>query len=539
MSRHSARILVVDDHEDNLALLRLILSAQGYAIQCARDGAQALAMIQQQPPDLILLDLMMPHISGYEVIDRVRALGDDNYIPIMLITAKQDLADKVHGLNLGADDFLTKPVQAPELIARVRALLRLKQLQDALIRERNKNALLYQVGQQLNDTLDLDRVLATTLSLTLSLVGASGGSLMLRDEARNGWRCIAAGKTNALCELPGVSDLIMTRGLAGLALRTREPQLVEDAHHDARWLRLEDDSVHVRSALALPLLRDTLELGVLTLTHEQPHRFSAEIVPLAMAVAMQVASALHNASLYTRLKEAEAAREYVVHMLTHDLRAPLAGISGCLDVLARLPHDAEADEFIGMARRACAAQAELIDDILDVYRADAGLLELVRTRFAPVELAQPLRDHLAGAAAEKQLELSIDLPARPLLFADRDKILRVLINLVSNAIKFTRRGGVWVSAQPDADGQSVVFAVRDSGVGIRPEDVGRIFDRFFRAQSVGSRRGTGLGLSFCREVVLAHGGTIWAESTPETGTVIRFSLPLRSQEHGDMDHPDR
>lgn len=539
MSHHAARVLIVDDHEDNLALLQMILASQGYQLQCASDGPQALDLLRAEPPDLILLDVMMPRMSGYEVVQEVRAAQRDSYIPIMLITAKQDLADKVKGLDIGADDFLPKPVQSAELIARVRALLRLKQVQDELIRERNKNQLLYQVGQQLNRTLDVDQLISTTLNLMLPLVGATQGSVIMREPLQSTWRRIMAHTPGELPALPDASQVVIDRGLAGLALRARAPQLVEDTATDPRWLALHAGASPVRSALAIPLISEESELGVLTLTHSEPHRFSAELVPLVTAVAAQVSSALHNASLYTRLKAAEAAREYFVHMLTHDLRGPLSGIAGCLHVLGLSARDETEQQFLAMARRACAAQEELIDDILDVYRADSGLLALERTRFAPAALAEPVLDQLAGAAVERGITLTIDLPEAPLIEADRSKLGRVLINLVSNAIKFTRRGGVTVTAYVDAAAGAVEFAVRDTGAGIPPEDLPRIFDRFFRSARPGGRRGTGLGLSFCREVVLAHGGRIWAESAPETGTTMRFTIPCKGVQNDQVARADR
>ncbi len=529
-----ARILIVDDHEDNLDLLHMMLRSQGYIIFTASDGPQALELVRQQQPDLILLDVMMPRMSGYEVVEAVRAEQHLGYIPIMLITAKQDLSDKVKGLNVGADDFLPKPVQSAELIAKVRALLRLKQVQDELVQERNKNEMLYLVGQQLNGTLDVDELIGETLNLMVNMIGATQGTVIVKDPKRDSWRRIVA---RELVDMPVVRDAsvqIIAEGLAGLALRTGEPQLVEDTLHDARWLPLHDGVVRVRTALAIPLIRDRQELGVLTLTHNEPHRFGSEQLPIVLAVASQVISALHNASLYTQLKEAEAAREYFVHMLTHDLRGPLAGVMGCLHVLG-MGAKGETDlQFIDMARRACAAQEELISDILDVYRAESGLLELHKEPLQPNVLRDRVLDQLAGAAAERNLELVLDLPVEPTMLADVDKLMRVVINLVNNGIKFTRKGGVYVTVDCSADGLFAQFTVRDTGVGISAEDVVHIFDRFFQVKQKGTRRGSGLGLDFCREVVQAHGGRIWAESAVDVGTTFHFTIPLEGKDHEQM-----
>jgi signal transduction histidine kinase len=133
---------------------------------------------------------------------------------------------------------------------------------------------------------------------------------------------------------------------------------------------------------------------------------------------------------------------------------------------------------------------------------------------------------LAGAAAERHLTLEMDLPSVPRVCGDYNKLVRVLMNLVGNSLKFTRRGGVSITAEVnDGEGQ-VYLQVRDTGEGIRANDLEHIFDRFYQAPQPGDRRGTGLGLAFCREVITAHGGKIWADSTLGSGTVITATLPI-------------
>ena len=133
MGRDSvARILIVDDHEDNIELLRARLEARGYVIESAMDGEQALQDVEQSPPDLILLDVMMPRIDGFEVVRRLKANRSLPFIPIILQTALDSTEHKVEGLDAGADDYITKPINFAELEARVKSMLRIKRLQDAL-----------------------------------------------------------------------------------------------------------------------------------------------------------------------------------------------------------------------------------------------------------------------------------------------------------------------------------------------------------------------------------------------------------------------
>jgi diguanylate cyclase (GGDEF)-like protein len=127
-----ARILIVDDHEDNIELLRARLESWGYTTDSARDGGRALEMVEAEPPDLILLDVMMPHVDGMEVARRVKSNTSLPFIPIIMQTALDTTEDKVEGLEAGADDYITKPIEFPELKARLRSMLRIKRLQEEL-----------------------------------------------------------------------------------------------------------------------------------------------------------------------------------------------------------------------------------------------------------------------------------------------------------------------------------------------------------------------------------------------------------------------
>lgn len=135
-------ILVVDDNEQNIELLEAMLQPQGYHVLTARDGLEALEIVERETPHIILLDVMMPRMDGFEVTRRLRAKPKTKGTPILILTALRDLSHKVRGLELGADDFLSKPFKRVELLARVRSLLRIKHLHDEL---EKKNFLLHQV----------------------------------------------------------------------------------------------------------------------------------------------------------------------------------------------------------------------------------------------------------------------------------------------------------------------------------------------------------------------------------------------------------
>jgi len=137
LATEPGRILVVDDNQDNIEIMATRLRFRGYEILEASDGAQALDLVRDREPDLILLDVMLPDIDGYEISRRIKGAPDLPFIPIILVTARDSTQDKVAGLDAGADDYLTKPINFPELEARVRSMLRIKRLQDEL-EEKNR-----------------------------------------------------------------------------------------------------------------------------------------------------------------------------------------------------------------------------------------------------------------------------------------------------------------------------------------------------------------------------------------------------------------
>lgn len=519
-------ILIVDDNRDNIRLLAQFLRLENYAMSFASGGLEALESVKRDPPSLILLDVMMPDLNGYEVTHRIKSDPALPFIPIILVTAKHDLADKVQGLDAGADDFLTKPIQSGELLAKVRAFLRLKQSQDALMEERNKIDVLYRIQRQLTNSLDADQLVRDTITTVIEVLDAEYGSVIVSDPHAGAWCKILARRDHDASEASVVTPEELDGGLAGIALKTGEPQILVDTAVDERWISSGEDRTLPGSALAAPLIHHEQVLGVLLLAHPEPHHFSHDQLPMVSAAAGQISTALNNARLYGQLKAAEQAREQFLHMLTHDLRGPLAGIAGCLNVLSMTSQNEDQSAFIEMAQAACRTQEQLIDDILDMYKADAGGMELELAPVSLQEVGQEVVQNLAGAAAEHRLTLSVDLPAAPRVRGDKGKLARVLANLVGNALKFTRQGGVFVSAEVERDAGVMCISVRDTGMGIPDSDLDHIFDRFYQAPQRGGRRGTGLGLAFCREVVVAHGGRIWAESALGEGTTISLALPI-------------
>ncbi len=644
------RVLVVDDNEDNRELFATVLRGGGYQVVTACDGVEALTEVDRQVPDLIVLDLMMPNLNGYEVTERVKNNPHLPFIPIIIVTAKSDLRDKIRGLEMGVDDYLVKPVNYPELLARVRSLLRLKRTQDALTAERNKIDLLYQVSNALNDSLDVDRVLSKTIEMTVDYLSANKGSILLLDQERRVVRFLLARAYLPAEERKSVVNQVLDSGLGGWVARHAQGAVITDTDTDDRWVHFPDDPIKVGSAVSVPMMSGGEVGGVLTLVHPDKGHFQAGQLDLLTAIASQVMIAARNAYRHTevveekqrteailsnlaevllttdqatrltncnpaalhllgasrtqviglevaqllaeeegrlasvlhtvlssgqqvvgmemsvivpangsrvpmlvscdalrdaggrvtgcvvamaditKLREAAALREEFVHMISHDLRGPITGIFGCLDMIADPSIGAVnpvQQNFVQMAIASCNSLNNLIGDMLDVYKLEAGQMQLALRPLDLNDMIAEVVSQMQGAAAERGLYLkAVPGGGKLTVYGDRTKLARVFSNLISNALKFTETGGLTISSGRMDDGM-VEVRVRDTGIGI-PSDAGqKIFDKFYQVQNrkAGHMAGTGLGLTFCKQVVEAQGGRMWVDSVQGKGSTFIFTIP--------------
>ncbi|MGH2522521.1 MAG: sensor histidine kinase, partial [Anaerolineales bacterium] len=236
---------------------------------------------------------------------------------------------------------------------------------------------------------------------------------------------------------------------------------------------------------------------------------------------------------YADLREAEGLRDDLTNMIVHDLRNPLTAITSNLDLIGRtLNNPAYADappRFLSGARSAGQRMIGMIDDLLNVSKFEAGELRPVLAPvYLPTLLAEKEEAYLAQAEREEKT-FTLHAPAElPTVMADAGLIGRVIDNVVSNAFKYTEAGG-HIEVSVEHKSQALVVRVRDDGQGIPPEYHKRIFDKFVQvADQNGAplRKGTGLGLAFCRLAVEAHGGTIWVRSAPGQGSTFSFTLPV-------------
>jgi len=230
----------------------------------------------------------------------------------------------------------------------------------------------------------------------------------------------------------------------------------------------------------------------------------------------------------TSQRQTETMRRDFISNVSHELRTPLAALKALTEVLqdGALNDPPAAQRFLSQMEAEVDVLSLMVSELLELSRIESGRVPLALKPTLPLEILSPAYERLALQAERAHLKLSLDCPdVLPPVLADAARVEQVVVNLLNNAIKFTPEdGNVTVSAE--VQGRMVRFRVADSGIGIEPADLPRIFERFFKADRVRSDRGTGLGLAIARHLVEAHGGRIWAESEPGQGSTFFFTIPL-------------
>jgi PAS domain S-box-containing protein len=295
-------------------------------------------------------------------------------------------------------------------------------------------------------------------------------------------------------------------------------------------------------AISAPLVLGTRPIGVLTLVMADSGRsFGAEDLPLVEEVARSASLAVERSRLYRTVQQAVAARDSVLAVVSHDLRNPLHAIRLAASTLERLQlstGDISAAVQVEVIRRAADRMERLIQSFRDLTTIEAGQLQVELRPESSQALLEQSASQLVGQAQAAELRLVVDVPpGLPEVLCDRERVFQVIANLVDNAIKFTPVGGeIRIGVETVSDGLRV--SVADTGCGIPPEDQGHIFDRYWKSGSA-RQGGTGLGLFIARGIVRAHGGTIWVESVPGSGSRFLFTLPVAPTEEPDAPNRDR
>jgi PAS domain S-box-containing protein len=481
-------IIIADDNLDMRNYLRRLLELH-WNVETVENGARALAAAREQPaPDLIIADVMMPGLNGFELLQQLRADVRTKTIPMILLSARAGEEAYIEGMNAGADDYIVKPFGARELIARIKALLEVTR-----VRRESEKAL--------RQSEERFRKIADSSPIMIWMTDAHGKALFLNRTYRE---CFAVSAEDAVsfnwADIIHPDDRERYIDAFKAALQKQETfhQRVRLRRHDGQWRWFE--------SRGNPILDDAGNMTAF------------------------IGSSPDITEIYEsqqRLKELDQRKDEFLANMSHEIRSPLTGIMGYADILLAKLKDPEDIEYLNTIKESGDYLIEIVNDILDLSKIEAGKLVL---NIEPVSLHSILAEVqglMNGRARQKDLPLSLRYESAlpEAIQTDRTRLRQILINLVSNAVKFTEHGRVEIVAK-SAEGVLQVEVI-DTGIGIAPEHQEILFQPFTQADTTSTRvyGGTGLGLTITRRLVEMLGGSISFESELDKGSTFCVRIP--------------
>lgn len=550
------KVLFVSDRDEQIKKFSRILNK--YEFYNVSSDVTAYDFIKTNTPDIIIIDTLTE--INHKILNKKVKAFDENIIIILL---SDNTAIEQEMLKF-TNAFLTDEMSDSLILSTINVNLRMKNSLEKLSNTNKDLAdslyrlnVLYSTSQQFSGTLDkeklinymiegIDKALSFSLTCTLSFCTEDKPVLIL----------------NSLYE---ISDEL----LSAIKLRV---VLNFNSHFEKSPYNLNADTLKVIKNVKYPANRFTFNLfqydnmfapislgdnifGCIEIFKETP--FTADDATCFQTIAQQVTLPLKSATLYQELKETnlkleklERLKSEFISIVSHELRTPLTSIKNSLDIMltgkcGEIPQ--MADKFLIMAKRNVQRLSGIINDLLDLSKIEAGKMEF---RFGVTKVAAVIdfvKSALAGLAKEKHINLSVEeYCPLPEITADSQKLEQVLTNLVSNAIKFTPEGkNITIKSQvingadikcdncfaediKKLSGEYIMICVEDEGIGIAEKDFKRAFDKFAQIENSLSRKvgGSGLGLPIAKQLLEAHGGTIWCESELEKGSKFYFVLPV-------------
>jgi signal transduction histidine kinase len=517
-----ARILVVDDESNVLLTLKVILQEEGYRVDTASDGLEAVEAIRSNHYDLVLTDLKMPEVDGLELLAELQKSSPTTVTIMMTGYGSVDTA--IDAVRLGAYEYLLKPMEVVDLKLAVRRSLERKRLSEV--------DTLYQLSSTISADFDRDRIRKEIQDAACRVLRVGSATVLELAEPPPD----SAGILGRLNEplIRGVLE-------QGISISDQDPPSV---------LRQWADEQGVASFAIVPGLANG-QLGCVVIVHNgrEKYEFHASAIRFLQALAGQSALALSNATLFSRLqqnnlelesanrklRELDRLRSQFLSIASHELRTPLTLIMGYNSMLGDSLSEratAQEKEILNESIVACKRLIRMVNSMLDLTLIDSGKL---RIDFASTDLVTLLNASVSlfqTEAACRDLHLSLEVPVQvPRLLIDADRMEQVITNLMGNSLKFTKPGGkIHVSLRYDSEAGTVSIAVEDTGIGITPEEQEFIFNEFAQMERQAAKRhreGTGLGLAISRRIVEAHSGTISVKSVPGEGSTFTVVLPAR------------
>lgn len=564
LATDKVNILVVDDHPDKLLVYETVLAELNENIVTATSGAEALKYMLHTDFAVVLLDVNMPIMDGFETAALIRGRKKLAHTPIIFVTAFGDEMHTAQGYSLGAVDYILTPIVPEVLRTKVKVFAQLfrmtaqikRQAEDRvqLIREQSalaaaeaatrRSTFLAEVSQVLSNSLDFDTTAKGLVQFVVPFL-ADFCALAIVDElgqVQSTQLAWTASKTSASTRQTATVTQLLDADLKEAVIRSLQTGNRETLTRDGARFTLEvcdmaskdGYSLQLDFALAhaafFPLFARGRRLGVLLLGFPLARIFGPAEQALASEFAGRVAIALDNSLLYSRIREDDRRKDEFLAMLAHELRNPLAPIRNAVQIMRVLDsagsiHD-EAREIIA---KEVTHLSRLVDDLLDVSRITRGKINLKLTALDLKAMLSVALESQRSLLDSNRQSLEISLPTTPLwVRGDPVRLTQVVVNLVDNAVKFTPEGGkISVSAKPTQN--QCELRIKDNGIGIASTLLPEIFNLFTQGERTLDRRqgGLGIGLALAKDLIEMHGGSIQAFSDGAgKGSEFVIRLPL-------------
>lgn len=531
------RVLLVEDDPAEAFLLQesLMQVPKPPSVTHADTLGRALQSLGENPIDAVLLDLALPDSFGIVTLEKMNAAA--GHLPIIVLTGLADEEVAVEAVRKGAQDYLIKgQTGARQLMQTILRAIERKRLERELALSAHRNMLLAEISTKVAAQKEEEGLLQTVAdsarALTSALIACSGAGY---ENGRFRW-C----KTSRSQEALGTTVHEVSRDSAIYLDPDMQPGVVrltdEELCNHAHWWQLPgfhgapDGFIGARLIDAHGKASGSIIVG----GKEGGGKFTPEDECLLSQLALIASLALQHIESRKAAEAASIAKTQFLANMSHELRTPMNAILGMTDLALAEDLPPKVQEYLQTARESADVLLDILNEILDLSRIEAGRLELEETAFNLHKAVEQVIKTLRLKAGEKGLALIYNLPPQvpELVIGDPLRFRQVLINLVDNAIKFTHEGKIAVRAdvrERDADSVTLEFSVSDTGIGIRPEDQERIFNPFTQVDASTTRNytGTGLGLTISRKLVELMNGELRVESLPDQGSTFYFTVKLK------------
>ncbi len=546
MENRIIKILSVDDNPDNLVILGALLQEidPGYVVLKATSGREGLELATAENPDVILLDILMPVMDGYEVCKALKADNRLKNIPVVFITAvKGDRPSRIKALECGGEAFLSKPVDEIELAAQLHAMIKIKSAN--LLMTSDNEQLKKMVNQQTKELKD-------NYKATLNLLE----DLKKENEKR---------KRDELKILQSEADLEQAQQIARLGSWKWNIESGEVIWSDEMYrifgLNKKNSSTELRDAIKNVIHPDDLHVvlpenadfaannpieyriilpdhsirNILAISGESTYDDKGNLKYL-VGVAQDITERkkLEQELVEAKLlaEENDRLKSAFLANMSHEIRTPMNGILGFAELLKEPKLTGEEQlEYIDIINKSGTRMLNIINDIITISKVESGQMKVYISETDINEQIDYIYTFFKQEIATKGMELIAKKPLSVnecIISTDREKIYAILTNLVKNAIKFSDKGTIefGYDVAGNKHTESLQFFVKDNGIGIPKNKQEEIFDRFIQADIGNARafQGSGLGLSISKAFVEMLGGKIWVESEPGKGSTFYFTI---------------